>query len=437
MKFALSLILLLTIFSQVINANVSANIIPVKNESNIIFSFGSCNKFKANPNPEIFYNISEQNPDVWTWVGDIAYLPAKVNMAGVEKGFNDVKSGAYYTHLRGKTTVIGTWDDHDYGENDGDKHYKDKEQVKQLYLDFFDEPKESPRRSRDGVYESYYLGNEKKVKIILLDTRYNKDARFSFKNDMLGENQWKWLEDQLSDNNATFTLIASGSQVFPDDRIFPEHWYRQSRERLFGMIRKHKVSGVIFLSGDVHYAEFMKHPCPKRVGYNLYEFTSSGLTHFVSDNIPFGGQLFNELFTHTFNGPTDRYMGNNFGIIKLDFGGEEPRAIMMAKNSHGTTMLEKEIRYEEVRFKEEIIDMEAECVLDKDRFVRFFGKYLEEIFKGNMFMIKYTLAIGLIGLGVLSTLTLVWIKRGIFVNFVKMLHRKIFRKGENKNVKSE
>ncbi len=430
--FSISFILFALAISNIITAE---NIIPVKNDSNIVFSFGSCNKFRANPNPEIFLNISHQNPDVWTWVGDIAYLPAKVDIAGVVKGFNESKNSASYTHLRTKTTVIGTWDDHDYGENDGDKNYKDKEQVKQLYLDFLDEPADSPRRSRDGVYESYYLGKEKKVKIILLDVRYNKDARFSFKNDMLGENQWKWLEEEFANNTATFTLIASGSQVLVDDRIFPEHWYRQSRERLIGLIRKYKTSGVMFLSGDVHYAEFMKHPCPARIGYNLYEFTSSGLTHYVSQYIPFGGQLFNELFTHTFNDPSQRFMDKNFGIIKFDFEGEEPKAVMMIKNSHGTTMLEKEIKYEEVKFREEIIDMKAECVLDRNRFVRFFGKYFHEIFKKNWFMIKYTLAVGLIILGVLSTLLLVWIKRNIFVNFVKMIHRKIFRK--EKNVKRE
>ena len=85
----------------------------------------------------------------------------------------------------------------------------------------------------------------------------------------------------------------------------------------------------------MHYAEIMKDPCPKRIGYNLYEFTSSGLTHYVSDYIPFGGQLFNELFTHTFNGPSDRYMGKNFGIIKFDFEGKEPKVYDMILVSVG------------------------------------------------------------------------------------------------------
>lgn len=77
--------------------------------------------------------------------------------------------------------VIGTWDDHDFGKNDGDKHFEKKDYFRKLYLDFLDEPEDSIRRTRkDGLYESYYIGEEKKVKAILLDVRYNRDFRYNY-----------------------------------------------------------------------------------------------------------------------------------------------------------------------------------------------------------------------------------------------------------------
>ena len=60
--------------------------------------------------------------------------------------------------------------------------------MKKLWLDFIDEPQSSPRRSRvnDGIYTSYYLGANKRLKIILLDVRYNRDSVADGTQDMLG-----------------------------------------------------------------------------------------------------------------------------------------------------------------------------------------------------------------------------------------------------------
>ena len=47
--------------------------------------------------------------------------------------------------------------------------------MQKIYLDFIDEPQDSPRRSQQGIYGSYYIGTEQKIKVLLLDTRYFKD----------------------------------------------------------------------------------------------------------------------------------------------------------------------------------------------------------------------------------------------------------------------
>lgn len=50
---------------------------------------------------------------------------------------------------------VGTWDDHDYGVNDGDSSYVDKRESQRLLLDFLDEHRDSPRHHRDGVYNAW------------------------------------------------------------------------------------------------------------------------------------------------------------------------------------------------------------------------------------------------------------------------------------------
>lgn len=51
-----------------------------------------------------------------------------------------------------------------------------KYKIKEIYLDFLDEPKNSPRRNNpNGIFESYYIGENKRIKLILLDVRFNRD----------------------------------------------------------------------------------------------------------------------------------------------------------------------------------------------------------------------------------------------------------------------
>lgn len=54
--------------------------------------------------------------------------------------------------------VIGIWDDHDYGVNDGDLRNPFRADQKQLYLDYLEEPASSERRNRgdeNGIYQYY------------------------------------------------------------------------------------------------------------------------------------------------------------------------------------------------------------------------------------------------------------------------------------------
>jgi alkaline phosphatase D len=77
--------------------------------------------------------------------------------------------------VRNTTKVYGIWDDHDYGLDNGGKSMPAKHLMRQLYLEFLDERKDSPRWNRSGIYESYYLDADKKIKLILLDNRWSLD----------------------------------------------------------------------------------------------------------------------------------------------------------------------------------------------------------------------------------------------------------------------
>ena len=52
-----------------------------------------------------------------------------------------------------------------------------------------------------------------------------------------------------------------------------------NKEKLFALINKYEKNGVIFLSGDVHFAQIYHSNCYSLTGYDIYEYTSSGMTH--------------------------------------------------------------------------------------------------------------------------------------------------------------
>ena len=67
-----------------------------------------------------------------------------------------------------------------------------------------------------------------------------------------------------------------------------------SKARLLDLIEKYNKSGVILLSGDVHWAQFFSMHCSSYIGYDIPEVCSSGLTHILSENAYKGIEIFME-----------------------------------------------------------------------------------------------------------------------------------------------
>ncbi len=163
-----------------------------------------------------------------------------------------------------------------------------------MALDFLNEPANSDRRKQEGIYAAYnYKLNKKTVKVILLDIRYHQDAleKDSLKayvpnttGDILGEEQWTWLEKELKDSKADAHIIGSGIQFVSDKHPY-EKWanFPVARQRLFELLAKTQAKGVMLVSGDRHIGEFSKIEIPG-LSYPVYDITSSGLTHSSINN---------------------------------------------------------------------------------------------------------------------------------------------------------
>ena len=248
-------------------------------------AFGSCSR-QSLPQP-LWDDIVAQKPDLWIWLGDNIYGDSE-NMDTLRVKYNVQKSNPVYQQLRQSTPIIGVWDDHDYGVNDGGKEYPKRKESQQVMLDFLDEPANSLLRKQEGAYSMHEYGPKgQRVKVILLDARYfrdplkkeNKQNVPDPSGDILGEAQWKWLEQQLTKSDADIHIIGSGIQILPEEHVY-EKWanFPTARQRLLDLIGKTKPKGAMLISGDRHMAELSKVVIPG-LGYDLYDITSSGLTH--------------------------------------------------------------------------------------------------------------------------------------------------------------
>jgi len=58
--------------------------------------------------------------------------------------------------------------------------------------------------------------------------------------DMLGEEQWQWLEERFQGSEAQVHILVSSVQVFSNNPLF-EGWshFPKAKERLLGMLKRH------------------------------------------------------------------------------------------------------------------------------------------------------------------------------------------------------
>jgi alkaline phosphatase D len=237
-------------------------------------AFGSCNDLSQ---PQLLWgHIAALHPDVWVWLGDNVYADTQ-DMAEMRLHYDRTRAEPGYAALLRQTRVIGTWDDHDYGANNAGKEYPKRAQAQQVLLDFLGEPQDSPRRKQAGVYASYDFGEgERIVRVILLDTRYHRDAPGPH-GDVLGDAQWAWLQDQLTDSPAAVHVLGTSFQLVAQSHPH-EKWanFPSARARMLALIGISGARNPVVISGDRHYAELSKTELP--YGGELYDLTASSLS---------------------------------------------------------------------------------------------------------------------------------------------------------------
>jgi alkaline phosphatase D len=297
--------------------------------------FGSCAR-QERPQP-IWDAINAARCDAFVLCGDNIYgdspdpevLRGKYELLAAIPGF---------AKLRKTTPLFATWDDHDYGLNDGGAGFSGAAAAQKEFCDFFQVPATSPLRSTPGVYDCVTFGPDgKRVQLILLDTRSfrsplkkdpanpkvnipNTDAGAT----ILGAEQWAWLERRLREP-AEVRAVVSSISFIPTEHG-SEKWsnFPQERSRFLELVRSTQAEGVVIISGDRHLAELSLLKPADGISYPLYDMTTSGLNQPAAKESEYGSK-------NPPKGPPNRYRiherpytGSNFGLMRFKWDDPDP-----------------------------------------------------------------------------------------------------------------
>jgi alkaline phosphatase D len=201
----------------------------------------------------------------------------------------DVQRAAYYDHrgvagfraLSSRSSVIGIWDDHDFGPNDSDRTAEGRSESLRTFQSMWANLAYG-QSDHPGIYHHFQRGD---IDFFMLDDRYyrwpNRSEDHGDKT-MLGARQWAWLKSGLKASKAKLKFIASGSEWQKNGHL--DSWTSFRREQLafFEWLESEQIEGVILLSGDRHFTGGYQ------INQRVIEITSGplGSNNYATPNLP-------------------------------------------------------------------------------------------------------------------------------------------------------
>ncbi|MCX7735676.1 MAG: alkaline phosphatase family protein [Candidatus Kapabacteria bacterium] len=258
---------------------------------------------------KIFNSIYSKKPDIMLWLGDNIYYREVdwFSRSGMIYRNSHSRAIPELQPLLASVHHYAIWDDHDYGPNNSDRSFRNKNEALDVFQLFWGNP-------TYGFYDEKCAVTMFKwadIDFFLLDNRWfrsSNNRKFSEK-EILGNKQIDWLINALTFSEARFKIIIIGGQVlnpvanYENYSTFPEE-----QSYLINSISKENIKGVIFISGDRHFSELTS--LPREGTYPLLDFTVSPLT-----SGPFTDACSKE--NNYLRVPGTCYDKRNFGMIEI------------------------------------------------------------------------------------------------------------------------
>ena len=252
----------------------------------------------------IFDALARRQPDLFLFIGDTIYADQLCGARPHVPGADYVATTLAEFHGKHRynradhvlqeffrtTAVYATWDDHEVRNNFVGPTEPLMPVARQAMLDYW--PIEGPPEEPQRLYRSVRWGRH--AEIFILDTRQYRSPNAQPDGpakSMLGTAQREWLERGLAASDATWKLVVtsvplgmftggrdsdswSGANLFGFPRTSASGFVHE-RDALLRVVRDRGIRNVVFISGDVHHAELIRHePSP---GFVVHELVAGPL----------------------------------------------------------------------------------------------------------------------------------------------------------------
>ena len=259
----------------------------------LVFLAGSCSYFNEpeydrpgipyGKDSSIFETMARTPADFHLWLGDSWYTREVdyTSAWGLQYRASRDRRQKVLQPLMAAMPQYGIWDDHDFGPNDGGKHFILKDESRAVFKKYTLNP--SYGQDGKGIYTKLSYSD---VDFFLTDDRYFRseadmpdsvDGKPSLHKTFFGDVQLDWLMNSLLNSRATFKIIVVGSQVLNSvSRYDCLCHYGNEYTQLMRFLSDSRINGVIFFSGDRHHSEIIRQD--RGDLYPLYDVTVSPYT---------------------------------------------------------------------------------------------------------------------------------------------------------------
>ena len=236
-------------------------------------TFGTCQHRWGLGHKENAARILKHRPLAMLMYGDVAVQDRRndLGMHRADYAMRDFHPA--WQDIVGSVPVYTSWDDHDYFDNDLwgiPKGYTDADRrgVRKVFTQAWNNPSYGLGDEGGGIFQHTRIGP---CDVIMTDNRYFRTPEGTHR--FLGPEQMEWLKKTLLSCKAPFIILSCGTMWSDYVSRGKDSWGSfdpEGREEIFQLIEKHKIPGVLLISGDRHGARGFRIPRPS--GFAFHEF---------------------------------------------------------------------------------------------------------------------------------------------------------------------
>jgi phosphodiesterase/alkaline phosphatase D-like protein len=191
--------------------------------------------------------------DFFCLLGDTVYCDGAESLEDFRLFWREALATGGLLDLSASTSLIATWDDHELTNNDEWDELSDETYAAGLRA-FRESLPQSPGPGGSGIWRSLRWGDV--LEVFVLDCRGERAG-----DRYVSDAQLAWLQDGLAASGARFKIILNSVPI-TDETAFVgaagalDRWqgYPEQRDALLGFVTDNDIGGVVWVSGDHHFA---------------------------------------------------------------------------------------------------------------------------------------------------------------------------------------